>query len=204
MLRLDDDVRAADDERLGHRAENPLRHDHRTLVVVDALDHHRELVAAETCARVLRPDDRANPVRDGDEQLVAGRVAEAVVHRLEVVEVDEEDGEQVPTSRAPFDRVRDPFGEEGAVRETRERVVERLMRELILERAALGDVSRGHHHAADVRDAEQVVEDALELDDAAVLSAQRQVARHRSAGHRAHLGEEPAELLGVLVLRGDP
>ena len=36
--------------------------------------------------------------------------------------------------------------------------------------------------------------------DAAVLPAQGQVARHRSAGHRAHLGEEPAELLGVLVL----
>ncbi len=138
--------------------------------------------------------------RDGDEQLVARRVAEAVVHGLEVVEVDEEDGEEVPPARSAFDRVRDPLREERAVRETRERVVERLVRELILERAALGDVSRGHHDAADVRDAEQVVEDALELDDACRPSGAGAGRAASGRRHRAHLGEEPAELLGVLVL----
>ena len=82
-------------------------------------------------------------------------MAEAVVDGLEVVEVDEEHGDEVPPPRPALERVRDPLREERAVRETRERVVERLVRELLLERTALGDVARGDDDAADVRHVER-------------------------------------------------
>ena len=73
---------------------------------------------------------------------------------------------------ATLERVRDPLREERAVREPGERVVECLVGELILERPSLGDVASGDDDAADVRDGlEQVVEDAFELDDGAVLPA---------------------------------
>src|SRR4051812_23338477 len=49
-----------------------------------------ELVSAEPGGGVARPDRRAHPPGDLDEQVVAGGVAEAVVDPLEVVEVDEE------------------------------------------------------------------------------------------------------------------
>ena len=196
-----DDVGAGDDERLGHRTEDPLRHGHGAVGSGDALDHHGELVAPETGARVLGPDRRADPLGDRDEELVTGGVTEAVVHGLEVVEIDEENGEEVPSARAALDCVRDALREERAVREPRERVVERLMRELVLERSALGDVTRGQYDTADVRLVEQVVEDALQLHDRAVLATERQVARHRRARQRAHLREEADEPLAVVAAR---
>ena len=84
---------------------------------------------------------------DGDEQEVAGRVAEAVVDRLEVVEVDEEHGEVAVRAGDPRERVLDPIAEEALVGQVGERVVERLVRELILEAVAApsrrGSTTRG-------------------------------------------------------------
>ena len=51
----------------------------------------RELVAAEAGHEVAVPDRAGDPLGDGDQQGVAGGVAEGVVDDLEVVEVDEED-----------------------------------------------------------------------------------------------------------------
>ena len=125
---LHGDIRAHDRERLGHRAEDPLRDDDGGLGRCDLLDHHGELVAAEPCTRVLGTDARLEPLRDLDEQLVAGRVAEAVVDRLEVVEIDEQDREEVLPAMPPLERMRDAIREEHPVREPRERVVVRLVR----------------------------------------------------------------------------
>jgi len=60
-------------------------------------------------------------------------VAEAVVDRLEVVEVDEEDADAAATPGRAGDRVGDAVAEEGAVGEAGERVVERLVGQLRLE-----------------------------------------------------------------------
>ena len=196
--RLRGHVGALDDERLGHRREDPVRHGHGALGRRDVLDHHGELVAAEPRTRVLGSNRRAKPLRDDHEKLVADTVSEAVVHRLEVVQVDEEHGEEVLTPRSSLDGVRDSLGEERAVGETRERIVERLIRELNLERPALSDIARGENDTADVRGVEKVVEHALELHDRAVLPAETEITGHRSAHRRAHVSEEPAEPLGVV------
>ena len=66
------------------------------------------------------------------EQRVAGRVAEAVVHRLEVVEVDEQHRELPAVALEPGGRVVDPVAEQRLVGEPGQRVVERLVRELVL------------------------------------------------------------------------
>ena len=82
--------------------------------------------------RVARPCPCAQgapqAVGDGDEQLVAGRVAERVVDRLEVVEVDEGDGHE---SRRPRGAAAAPARcgpEQRAVREAGQRVVQRAAR----------------------------------------------------------------------------
>ena len=55
---------------------------------------HDELVAAEAAREVGRAQHRREPFGGRGEQLVAGRVAERVVHVLEVVEVDEQHRER--------------------------------------------------------------------------------------------------------------
>ena len=54
------------------------------------VQQRRELVAAEPGGGVAGPYATAQPPRDQREQLVPGVVAEAVVDRLEPVQVDEE------------------------------------------------------------------------------------------------------------------
>jgi hypothetical protein len=57
---------------------------------VDAVEENRELVAAQTRQHVAGAQARGELVRDGREQLIANEVAEAVVHQLEAIDVDEE------------------------------------------------------------------------------------------------------------------
>ena len=84
------------------------------------------------------------------EQVVAGGVAEAVVDRLEVVEVDEQHGEAAIVARAARGGVLDPVAEQRLVGQPGERVVERLVRELLLEPAVLGHVAEAPHPADDL------------------------------------------------------
>ena len=75
---------------------------HRRLrLVLDAGAEDGELVAAEARDQVAVAHGAAQPVRDLDQQPVAGLVAEAVVDDLEVVEVEEEDGDALAASAAP-------------------------------------------------------------------------------------------------------
>jgi hypothetical protein len=59
-----------------------------------------ELVAADAAGDVRRAHDRADPLRDLRQHRVAGEMADAVVYRLEVVEVenDERKAPSVPVS----------------------------------------------------------------------------------------------------------
>ena len=61
---------------------------------LDAGDHHRELVAAQAGHGVLRAHASRSALGDRDQQPVADVVAERVVDGLEVVDVDEEDGDR--------------------------------------------------------------------------------------------------------------
>ncbi len=97
-----------------------------------AVNQDRELVAAEARDRVRAAHGSTDRVADRGQQLVPGLVAERVVHRLEVVEVHEQDGHLLGSAA---EGVPEPVVEEGAVRQPGERVVQRAVLELLLEGA---------------------------------------------------------------------
>ena len=78
---------------------------------------------------------------------------------------------RAPALRTRVERVLDAVGEERAVREVGDRVVERLVCELVLERLALADVAAVEHDSADVLVLEQVGVLHLELQPTAVARA---------------------------------
>ena len=129
----------------------------------DVLEQHGELVAAEARGDVGAADGVVEPARELDEHLVARGVAERVVDGLEVVEVEEDHGRRACLARRAGDRVADLLGEHRPVREPGHGVVERLVRELGLERLALADVARVEQDAADVLVIDEVREQDLEL-----------------------------------------
>ena len=116
------------------------RHVEHADVVGDVLDEDGELVAAQPRGRVGGPQAALQPLADRHEQLVAGGVAQAVVHRLEVVEVDEQHRHRRTLARRSGQGVLDPVAEQRLVGQVGQRVVERLVGELLLEPLLLGDV----------------------------------------------------------------
>ena len=70
--------------------QHALGHGDRVLLVGDVLAQDRELVATEAGDRLVPAQRVAQPLGDRQDQLVAGRMAEAVVDDLEAVEVEEQ------------------------------------------------------------------------------------------------------------------
>ena len=198
--RLNHHLRAEHRNRLGHRGQHAARDGHCIVRPGQVLDHDGELVPAEPRTRVLGAKAALEPARHHRQKLVAGRMAEAVVHRLEVVEVEEEHGEKVLPTSSSAEGMGHTVTEESSVREPGKGVVECLVRELLLERTPLGHVSGRDDDAVHRGEAEEVVEDALELADRAVLSSQRQVSRHRQRRRVTDVCEESAYPLGVVRL----
>ena len=93
-----------------------LGHLGRGALVGDVLEQDPELVASEPSDRVARAQRLAQSRRDVDEQRVARGVAHAVVDELELVEVEEQDGDP---RVAPRERVLQPIHEEHPVRQDR-------------------------------------------------------------------------------------
>ena len=93
--------------------------------------HHR---GGPPCRRRRRCRD---PAGDLFEQRVAGGVTHRVVHGLEVVEVDEQHGDLAAVAGRVGERAVDEIAELQAVREPGQRVVVRLVRELLLQRPQL-------------------------------------------------------------------
>ncbi len=124
-------------------------------------------------------------------------MAEAVVDRLEVVDVEEENGQLPAIASAARQGVVDAIGEERAVGQAGQPVVERLELQLALETDPSGDIADDHdrgraareHHVGDVE---------LDIDDAAALGAMPGVAEVLLAllrdGHTVSL-----QLLGLVL-----
>ena len=113
---------AAEEERPLHRLQQRPR-DRLGRALVGRFEQHRELVAAESGGGVADPHRLLDAAGDLDEHLVADRVAEGVVDRLEVVEVEEQHrGGAVPNQGGL-----DPLAQERAIGQAGEDVVERLV-----------------------------------------------------------------------------
>ena len=135
----------------------------RALSTVGGLHQHRELVAPEPGRGVPLADGVTQALTGDHEQLVAHLVPQAVVDVLEVVEVEVEHHDRLGRAhRALAQRVHQPVPEQLAVGQPGQRVVERLVGELLLEPLPVGDVAQRQHQAAHGRVGEQVVEGPLE------------------------------------------
>ena len=129
----DEDLHAGDDERRAQRAADLARDDRGGLarvfgvvlvaVRLDVGEQDEELVAALPRDHVGGAGRARQPSCDRAEELVAGRVPEAVVDELEVVQVDEEDGGCALLSLAAVERVVQALLERDAVRQAGQRIV---------------------------------------------------------------------------------
>ena len=163
--------------------------------MVDVLGQHGELVAAEARHGVLGPQRLLDAGRDGGEQLVAGRVAEAVVDELELVEVEEEHRDRAAAGAALRQRVLEPVEEEVAVGERREGVVEGVVARALLGGAPLDRV--GEHvgdrlQEVDVLGVELAQLEGLDAEDAVGMALgldQDDRAAARSPSVRRGLGD---------------
>ena len=77
-------------ERLDHRGHDPPRGRRHVARLARPLLEHRELVPAQPGDEVALADHAPDPPRHLPQQLVPGRVAVRVVHRLEPVEVEDQ------------------------------------------------------------------------------------------------------------------
>ncbi len=115
--------------------------DHRAVAYVGhALEQDRELVTAQSGDDVASAHAFLQPPRHRDQHLVAHVVAHRVVHQLEVIEVEEQHREDavVVTPRAVC-RIGQALHEERAVGQPGQRVVQRVVLQLLLARLALGE-----------------------------------------------------------------
>ena len=175
---------AGDLERLAHGGEHALGDLDRLRALADALEQDPELVAAEAGRGVAGAQAAAQALGDLDEQLVAGGVAERVVDRLEVVEVEHADGDEVALAGGAVQGVLDAVVEERAVRQLGERVVEGAVAQLGLGGLALGDVAAGEDDAADVRVVAHVGDRGLDVDVAGRRCACRRHSTRRALDAR--------------------
>jgi hypothetical protein len=121
---------ATEFDRVGERGADPVGDGRCLRLVPHPVEQHRELVAPEPRHRVAGPDAVAQAVADGDEEPVPRRVAEGIVDQLEAVQVEEEDGDRLPLAARAGERRREAVGEEVAVRQPGQHVVERPMGKL--------------------------------------------------------------------------
>ena len=160
------DLAAAERERHAECVEDPRRELRRLGPrVAEADDEDAELVAADAGHGVLAADARAQPFRRRDQQLVAGLVAERVVHELEVVDVEHDHAHAVVGSRASEQRLGDAVLEQRTVGEPGQRVVEGEVAQLLLAGPEIGD---------------RRLQVAVEL---AVLEQRRELAEHDEDEH---------------------
>ncbi len=96
------------------------------------LDERGELVAADPRDRHRRRQSDAEPRADVLQHGVRIHVAEAVVHRLEVVDVEDQHRDARPLRAGPRDRLLDPLLEERPVRKAGEVIVVRLVAKALL------------------------------------------------------------------------
>ncbi len=123
-------------EGLTHHIEQSLGDELRRDVELGVLDQDDELVATHPPDRVGIPQRARQPGGHGDEQSVAGLVAERVVDVLEVVEVDEQRRTRRPVALAAGEELLDAVHDQRPVRQVGQRVVQRLMAQLV---GAFGD-----------------------------------------------------------------
>src|SRR5207302_1884837 len=130
----DEELAAVDDERSGEGAEEPLGQHAGVVGRRETRRADDELVAPHAGDRVAGPGVPHEALGHLAEDLVAGQVAEAIVDLLEPVEVEHEDGRVGQAAPRLLHGKGKAVAEQQLVGRTGERIVERLVADLVDER----------------------------------------------------------------------
>ena len=192
--RVEEDLVRAERERLVEHPAQPVRERHHVVDAGNVVADDGELVAAEARQTISGAQHAAEPAGRGGEQFVARFVAQAVVHDLEVVDVEHHQADR-RVGRARTQRVLQPLDEHHAVRQLGQRIVACAVRELGFDAAVLADVVRGADEldalALGVQDWRHVDGDAPGRHARAPLGFERHLAAFaRGAGEGAHVRDE--------------
>ena len=118
------DSPVADGQRALQLLERPFGHPQR--VVFGGVRHQDgEFIPTPASDGVGLPDNAGDPASHLDQDLVAGAVPEAVVDRLELVEIEDQHARWARTAIGAGHRLPNPVAQQGSIRQAGQRVVER-------------------------------------------------------------------------------
>jgi len=143
----------ADEIVRAHAVEDAAGEDLDTFTILDRGLKNRELVSAEASDRIGLTHATLQPLCHFLQQRIAGGVPKRIVDRLEAVEIDQQQREFVTLPARSPHRGLDLAAQQNAVRETRQRVMMRHMRNLFFVALALADVGERADEAS-VREAD--------------------------------------------------
>ncbi|HJU38097.1 MAG TPA: PAS domain S-box protein, partial [Tahibacter sp.] len=177
------DAMTVDLERLGERGEHLPRDDLGRGRVARGRRQHGEFVAAVAREHAAVAEARREAFGDGDQQAVAGGMAEAVVDELEAVEIEKQHRVVEPSERLrALEPLRHQAVEQLAVRQLGQRIVRRGAFELAFEAVPLGHVAQRAAEVVDVVEAEHAGADVhAQLAPVLVPEPGFVVVRHRLA-----------------------
>ena len=148
-LRLNVDLGSDELEWLAESVHDPL-HRHRGVDRGDqAVQENPEFVPTEARDGIRFSDASAQPAGDGGEGRFADAGAQAVVHSLHAVQVAVQDGDHAAVSPCGDERLFDHARKQGAIGQSGERVVERLMAQLGHQVVMVGYVAGVEDDATD-------------------------------------------------------
>ena len=166
-----------DGNRLGQQSNDPCCGVGGVLLIDGLREENGEFVAAETGHKVSVTNATLHPVCHFGEHGVAGFVAQTVVHRLEVVEIDQENGHGIASV---FQRRHRAFGELRSVGQPGQRIMARLVVQqltTVLDRSYQPQNASKHESEEDPRRSQR--------DESIGRSTPHQVdERHRQRGHK--------------------
>ena len=110
-------------EGLAHESDEAVGDAPAVLGASDVGEQDRELVAAESCGQVVGSQRVGEAVGDRLEQAVTGGMAQRVVDRFEVVEVEDDEPHVTPVALGLLEHVVESLAQERAIRQLGERVV---------------------------------------------------------------------------------
>src|SRR3569833_2400302 len=125
-------------------------------------------------------------------------MTETVINNLEIVQIQHANGHKVAASLGPSQSVGKSIDKERAVWQPRQRIVQGLMCQFLLQRLALGDVAAGEHDAADAGLGGQVIGDNLARAPASADVQQAGLAEHIDTGGRRRPFEDLADAAVVV------
>ena len=139
----EEDLLLAERDRRAQRAAHRLGEAGDALRLALGDEQEGELVAGKARQRVLRLEQAGQAPRDGEQDRIADRDAEAVVDLLEAVDVEDEDrGPRRAFRCGARDRRAQPVDEQLAVGQAGQVVVDGVVQQPLLGSALLGDVEQ--------------------------------------------------------------